>query len=208
MLARRVAVALDSAVPQPWIVRRLRVLMKREETTDANAVRAKIERDAAVRARIQRACLNGEAKNTCLYEVRLDAECLSVETCVSTIAELAERRGFRYRAMRSALGDKLTEARIRSAFAEHISRSMAPLGVSVSVRDRKVRLDGISSSGGLRRRAEEIARTISGTLPIDNRIVSVPSRGRPWPMAMPGEHGEHARSPSFAPGVGGRGSAP
>jgi hypothetical protein len=41
-----------------------------------------------------------------------------------------------YRAMRSALGDEVTEARIRSAFAEHVSQSMAPLGVSGrSIRD-------------------------------------------------------------------------
>ena len=145
------------------------VLMKREGTMDAKAVRARIERDAS------------EGEDRRVYDVALNTERLSVETCVNTIVELAESRRVPDRAaVRSALADKLIEARIRWAFAEHISRSMAPLGVSVSVTDEKVTLDGISCSGGLRRRAEEITRAVSGALPIDNRIVSVPSRGRLW----------------------------
>jgi cytidylate kinase len=158
---------------------RVPVLVERERTTDANAVPAQI--DAAAPARALRACFNVEQEDKRVHDVALNIERLSVETCVNTIVELAESRRLPDRAaMRSALADKLIEARIRSAFAEHISRSMAPLGVSVSVTDEKVTLDGISCSGSLRRRAEEIARAISGALPIDNRIVSVPSRGRLW----------------------------
>jgi cytidylate kinase len=157
------------------------VLIEREGTTEANAVRARIERDAAARARALRRCFNIEGEDRRVYDVALNIERLSVETCVNTIVELAESRRLPDRsAMRSALADKLIEVRIRSAFAEHISRSMAPLGVSVSVTDKKVTLEGISSSGGLRRRAEEIARAVSGASPIDNRIVSVPTRGRLW----------------------------
>jgi cytidylate kinase len=155
------------------------VLMERGETTDANDMQAPIERDGAARARTLPACFDIEGEDGCAYGVALNVERLSVETCVNTIVEIAESRRLRDpAAMRSALTDKLIEARIRSAFAEHISRSMAPLGVSVSVNDEKVTLDGISCSGGLRRRAEEIARAVSGALPIDNRIVSGPSRGR------------------------------
>jgi hypothetical protein len=71
-------------------------------------------------------------------------------------------------AVRSALSDKLLETMIGSAMAEEISPSMAPLGVSVSVANGKITL---------RRKAETIAHTVAG-LPIDNRIVSVPSHGR------------------------------
>jgi cytidylate kinase len=160
---------------------RAHVLMERWGTTHANAMRARIERDAAADARALGACLNIEGEDRRVYDVALNVERLSVETCVNTIAELAESRRLPDRAaMGSALADKLIEVRIRSAFDEHISRSMAPLGVSVSVTDEKVTLRGISCSGGLRRRAEEIARAISGALPIDNRIVSVSSRGSLW----------------------------
>jgi osmotically-inducible protein OsmY len=159
------------------------VPVEREGTTDANAVRRRIERDAAADARALGSCLNIEGEDRRVYDVALNIERLSVETCVNSIVELAESRRLPDPATtRSALADKLIEVRIRSAFDEHISRSMAPLGVSVSVSDDKVTLNGISCSGGLRRRAEEIARAISGELPIDNRIVSVCSRGRLWAM--------------------------
>jgi cytidylate kinase len=159
------------------------VVMERGGSTDANAVRARVERDVVAGARAVGACLNIEGEDRGAYDVALNVERLSVETCVNTIVELAESRRVPDRAaMRSALADKLIEVRISSAFDEHISRSMAPLGVSVSVTDEKVTLHGISCSGGLRRRAEEIARAISGALPIDNRIVSVSSRGSLWAM--------------------------
>lgn len=162
------------------------VLMERGGTMDAHAVRVWIERDGAARARPPRGCFNIEREDRHVYDVALNIERLSVETCVNTIVELVESRRLPdHAAMRSALADKLIEARIRSAFAEHISRSVAPLGLSVSVTDEKVTLNGISCSGGLRGRAEEIARAVSGALPIDNRIVSVPSRGRSWPSAVP-----------------------
>jgi cytidylate kinase len=158
---------------------RVPVLVERERTTDANAVPAQI--DAAAPARALRACFNVEQEDKRIHDVALNIERLSVETCVNTIVELAESRRLPDRAaMRSVLANKLIEVRIRSAFAEHISRSMAPLGLSVSVTDERVTLDGLSCSGGLRRRAEEIARAVAGALPIDNRIVSVPSRGRSW----------------------------
>jgi cytidylate kinase len=157
------------------------VLMEREGTTDANAARARIERDADGDVRALRACFNIEREDRHVYDVALNIERLSVEACVNTIVELAESRRLPDRAaMRSALTNKLIEVRIRSALDEHISRSMAPLGVSVSVTDEKVTLHGISCSGGLRRRAEEIARAISGASPIDNRIASVASRGSLW----------------------------
>jgi len=68
-------------------------------------------------------------------------------------------------------------AKIGSAFVEHISFSAAPLGVSVSVADGKVTLAGTTSSGSVRKRAEKIAHDVAGACHIDNRIVSVPSRG-------------------------------
>ena len=43
--------------------------------------------------------------------------------------------------------------------------------------DGKVTLGAVSCNGSLRRRAEKIVHTAAGVLPIDNRIVSVSSRG-------------------------------
>ena len=54
---------------------------------------------------------------------------------------------------------------------------MAPLGLSVSIANGKITLSGTTSSGSLRKRAEEIAHASAGMLQIDNRILSVPTRG-------------------------------
>jgi cytidylate kinase len=158
---------------------RVRVLMDRLGVKDANAVRAQIERYDAARARTLSVYFNVEQEDARLYHVVLNTERLSVEACVKTIAELAESPRFRGNAaVRSALADKLMEAKISSALAEHIGLAVAPLGVSVSVADGRITLGGTSCSGGLRRRAETIARKLAGAFQIDNRIVSVPTHGR------------------------------
>jgi osmotically-inducible protein OsmY len=45
------------------------------------------------------------------------------------------------------------------------------------VADGKVTLAGMTSGGSVRKRAEKIAHEFAGVFQIDNRIVSVPSRG-------------------------------
>jgi cytidylate kinase len=158
---------------------RVRVVMGRLGSADARAVREEIERQDAVRARTIAAYCHVEHEDARLYHLVLNTERLTIETCVKTIVELAESPRFRgHWAVRSALADKLVEAKIGSAFAEQISPSMAPLGIAVSVADGKVTLRGVTSSGALRRRAETLAHTVAGAFQIDNRIVSVPSHGR------------------------------
>jgi cytidylate kinase len=160
---------------------RVRVLMDRLGTKDADAVREQIERNDAARARTMAVYFNIEQEDARLYHVVVNAERLSVEACINTIAEVAESRQYRSNwAVRSALANRLIEAKISSALAEQISVSMAPLGLSVSVANGRITLAGISCSGGLRRRAETIAHAVAGTFHIDNRIVSVPSHGRIW----------------------------
>src|SRR5262249_31921090 len=68
------------------------VLMERGGTRDANAVQSRIAQDAAARAHALRACFNIEGEDRCAYDVALNVERLSVETCVNTIIELAESR--------------------------------------------------------------------------------------------------------------------
>jgi hypothetical protein len=158
---------------------RVRVLMNRLGTKDANAVREQIERYDAARARTMRAYFNVEQEDARLYHVVLNTERLSIEACVKTVSELAQSPRFQDKAgIRSALANKLVEAEISSAFAEHISFAAVPLGVSVSVCDGKVTLAGTTSSGSVRKRAEKIARDVASACYIDNRIISVPSHGR------------------------------
>jgi cytidylate kinase len=179
------AATLLRDVPQVISVRvcapmdfRVRVMMERLGRTDANAVRGEIERFDAARTRSLRAYFDVEQEDARLYHIVLNTERLSIDACVNAVCELAEGPRFRDTfKSRSALANKLLEAKISSALAEHISVAMAPLGVSVSVADGKVTLAGTTSSGSLRARAEKIAHASAGMVPIDNRIVSVPTRG-------------------------------
>jgi cytidylate kinase len=157
---------------------RVRVIMEREGRKDAARIRDEIARFDAARVRTLRAYFDIEKEDAGLYHIVLNTERLSVETCVDAICELAE--GLRFAdtfKSRSALANKFLEARISAAMAEHISFAMAPLGISVSVANGKVTLAGTTTSGGLRKRAENIARTVAGLSAIDNRIISVPTRG-------------------------------
>jgi cytidylate kinase len=157
---------------------RVRVLMERTGRKDAATVRDEIERFDAARSRSLRAYFNVEQEDAGLYHIVLNTERLSVDACVNAICKLADGPRFRdtFRA-RSALANKFLEAKISSALVEHISVAMAPLGLSVSVADGKVTLAGTTCSGSLRARAEKIAHASAGMLKIDNRIVSVPTRG-------------------------------
>jgi cytidylate kinase len=156
---------------------RVRVLMGRLGTKDAEAVRDQIERYDAARTRTMRAYFDVEQEDPRLYHVVLNTQRLSIEACVKTVSELAQSARFQDNAVQSTLANKLVEAEISSALVERISLSAAPLGVSVSVANGKVTLSGTTSSGSVRRRAEKIARDIAGVCHIDNRILSVPTRG-------------------------------
>jgi cytidylate kinase len=179
------AATLLRDVPQVISVRvcapmdfRVRVMMERLGRTDAKTVRGEIERFDAARTRSLRAYFDVEQEDARLYHIVLNTERLSVDACVDAVCELAEGPRFRDTfTSRSALANKLLEAKISSALVEHISVAMAPLGVSVSVANGKVTLAGTTSSGSLRARAEKIAHASAGMVPIDNRIVSVPTRG-------------------------------
>jgi cytidylate kinase len=157
---------------------RVRVIMERHGRRDAGRIREEIKRFDAAHVRTLRAYFNIEQEDARLYHIVLDTEQQSVDACVSAICRLAEGPRFRDTfTSRSALANRFLEAKINAAMAEQISVAMAPLGISVSVTNGKVTLAGTTCSGGLRTRAEKIARNIAGMFPIDNRIVSVPTRG-------------------------------
>jgi cytidylate kinase len=157
---------------------RIRVMMERLRSNDADAVRHALERFDAAHARTLRASFNVEQEDALLYHIVLNTDRLPVDACVNAVCRLAEHPRFRDRATtRAELADKLLEAKINSALTEEIGIATAPTGVTVSAVNGRITLAGTSSSGALRRRAEKIAHRVAGMCQIDNRIVSVPTRG-------------------------------
>jgi cytidylate kinase len=116
---------------------RVRVLMGRLGSTDVRAVREEIERQDAVRVRTMMAYFNVEQEDARLYHLVLNTERLPVDACVRLITDLAASPRFRgIAAVRSALADKLLEAKIGSAFAEHVSPTMATPRIGPLRKDR------------------------------------------------------------------------
>jgi cytidylate kinase len=158
---------------------RVRVMMERLGVEDAEAIQQEIERFDARHLRTMRAAFNFDWNDALLYDIVLNSARVPVDALVKAVCQLAEHPNLRDDSAitSAALADKLLETKIRSAFAEHISVDAAPSGITVSATDGKVTLVGTSSSGDVRDKAEKLAQTIAGVREIDNRIISVASRG-------------------------------
>ncbi len=140
--------------------------------------RTQIERYDAAYVRTMRESFGGSQDDALLYHIVLNTARVSIDACVKAVCDLTRSPVFQDDAsLRSALADKLLEARVSTVRLEHVSISMAPAGVTVSAINGRVTLTGTTSSGKLRATAEQIVREIPGVNEIDNRIVSMPSRG-------------------------------
>lgn len=158
---------------------RVRVMMARSGSTNPEAVRGHLERIDAAQARAMSASFDVEQEDVLLYHIVLNTDRLPVDACVNAVCELARHRRFRDPAtVRAELADKLLEAKVDSALIDEIGIGAAPTGVTVSAANGRITLIGTSSSGALRGQAEKIAHRVPGVRHIDNRIVSVPNRGR------------------------------
>jgi cytidylate kinase len=157
---------------------RVGVMMKRTGSRNAAEMRAELERFDAAQARTMRASFDVEHEDALLYHLVLNTERVPVDACVDAVCGLAAQPRFRDRAMtRTALANKLLEAKVTTALTEEIGIGIAPTGVAVSAANGRITLVATSSSGALRARAEKVAHRVAGVHQIDNRIVSVPSRG-------------------------------
>ena len=158
---------------------RVGVMMKKMGVANADAVRHEIEQFDAAHARFMRSSFDVEREDALFYHLVLNTERLPVDACVEAICGLARNRRFQDPARtRSALADRFLEAKVNAALHDQISPSIAPVGVTVSADNGRVTLAGMSTTGSLRSRAEQVAARIAGVTAIDNQIVSVPSYGR------------------------------
>jgi len=157
---------------------RVQVLMERTGVCDAEAMGEEIEKYDAAHTRTLRAYFNIEQEDALLYHIILNSERLPVDACVAAICQLAEHPKFQAESAtaQSIFTDKLLQAKINSALAEHISLTDAPSGITVSVVDGKVTLAGIAGNGAVRNKAEKVAGMIAGAGAIENRIINMPSR--------------------------------
>jgi cytidylate kinase len=179
------AAVLLQQIPQVISVRicapmafRVRTMMDRLGTGDAATVHEEIERFDAAHTRTLRESFGVDREDPLHYHLVLNTDRLGIDDCVAAVCQLAQSPRFRNDdATRTTLANKLTEARINSALAEELDTSLAPAGVSVSAANGSITIAGTSSSGKLRKTVERIAASIAHDYRIENKIISVPTRG-------------------------------
>jgi cytidylate kinase len=182
------AAALFRDIPQVISVRvctpmalRVRLMMERLGVKDADALRQEIEHFDAAHAKTMRASFNVERDDALLYHMVLNTARMPIEACVKAICQLAQDPRFQDDAtIGLALADKLLATRVSAALSDEIGIGDAPAGVTVSASNGRVTLMAASSSGSLRAKAEKVASRVPGVRAIDNRIISVPTRGGPF----------------------------
>jgi cytidylate kinase len=175
-LFRDISQVVSVRVCAPMAVRE-RVIMDRLGSRDVEAVRREIERFDAARANTMRALFDINRGDATLYHIVLNTGRVSIDACVKAVCQLVQES--RYQdddAMRSAIGDKLLEIRVQAFLADKVGPEMAT--ITMSAGGGKIILAGTTSNGGLAPRLEKLARTVEGVIDIDNRINSVPNRGR------------------------------
>jgi cytidylate kinase len=178
------AAALFREIPQVLSVRvcapmmfRERVLKERLGVNDSDAIREEIQRYDAAHASTLRASFNLDGEDARLYHIVLNTGLVPIDACVKIVCQLALEPRFQDDATtRSVLTDKLLEIKVNAALAEQLGIEMAT--ITVSTANGRIILDGRTSNGGLRVRAESLAREVEGVHDVDNRIISAPNRGR------------------------------
>ncbi len=157
---------------------RVRVMMERLAMTDAEATWQEIERFDAANSRALRASFNFDWNDALLYHIVLNSARVKVDACVRAVCELAQEQGFQDdTATKSALADKLLETKVRATLVEHFGSSEMA-AITLLAANGKIILEGTTSNGALPARVAKLAREIEGVNDIDNRIITVPSRGR------------------------------
>jgi len=118
-----------------------------------------------------------------LYDLVLNTDRLSVETCARQIAALAQRPEFAETdASRAMLQNMALDARVRAALrADPATRA---IDVTVASDAGRIVLAGIVLDAGEMPAAERVARAVAGVTAVDNQL-KVMARSRQFPSAFP-----------------------
>ena len=153
-------------------------MMERLGVKDAEAIQQEIERFDAGHSRAMSAAFNFDWNDALLYHMVLNTARMPIEACVKAICQLARDPQFQDDGtLGTALANKLLESRVNTALSDEIGIGEAPAGINVSAANGRVTLEGVSSSGNLRAKAEKVALRVAGVCDVDNHISSLPSHG-------------------------------
>ncbi len=148
-------------------------IMKRHSLTDRAAARRRIERNDAAHKRAMHAAF-GVDEDPLLYDLVLNTDRTSVETCVGLVCDLAASPEFQEtEASRAVLNDKLLEAHIRIKLRERFTVGMGVSGADVTSSGGRVVLTGTAVANVLLEDASKLAREVPGVREVVNRMTVV-----------------------------------
>ncbi|RST56056.1 cytidylate kinase family protein [Variovorax sp. MHTC-1] len=104
-----------------------------------------------------------------LYDLVLNTDRLSVESCVEQISLLASRPEFAETPeSRAMLADMALEARVRAALKEH--PATRDINITINARQGQVALRGIVLDAEERSQTEDVAAAVAGVQSVDNQL--------------------------------------
>ncbi len=150
---------------------RERAVMQRPDIKDRSAARRDIERNDAAHRRALQAAYGVEREDALLYDLVINTERNSVETCVKLICNLVEMPEFgETDASRAILSDKALEAHISIKLREHFTVGMGVSDVDARVDGSRVVLTGTAIHSTLMADASRIAGELPGVKEVVNRM--------------------------------------
>jgi cytidylate kinase len=150
---------------------RERNVMVRSGLQDRAEARRLIEADDRARRRALETAHGVDRHDAGLYDLVLNTQRLSIDSCVALVHALVACRELRETEIACAvLGDKVLEARARSRLAERFTIGTGVSDIAVTVRAGRIVLTGLALHTTLAEEAADIVAAITGLADVDNRI--------------------------------------
>lgn len=153
---------------------RERAVMQRQDTKDRSAARREIERNDAAHKIALHSAHGVDRADSMLYDLVLNTERSSIETCAKLVCDLVESPEFREtETSRTILNDKTLEAHVRIKLRERFGVGTGVSGVEATANAGKIVLTGMAIHSALLDDASQLAGAVSGVAAVENQMVVV-----------------------------------
>lgn len=167
-LLRPVRHVLRVRVTRPFR-QRVAWLMDHLGTDDESFAEAEVRRSDSAHASRMHDQFGVTWGDPLLYDLVLNTDRVSVESCVEQIRHLASRPEFQETAeSRAMLADLALNARIRAALKDH--ESTRDININIESKNGKAVLSGIVINSHESAEAARVASTVAGTINVDNQL--------------------------------------
>lgn len=148
---------------------RVKWLMERLETDDEEFVREEIRQSDAAHIANMQSQFGVTWGDPMIYDLVLNTERVSVESCIDQIKQLVRRPEFQETAeSRARLASLALEYRVRSAL--HSNPKTSDVNVTVNVSGETIILTGIVLGDEEKRASSEVAAQVAGVKEVENKL--------------------------------------